>query len=300
MRKLPQTIDYRAEFLEQIGSLDDFVTQPLDQHGDEFVESLRSTDEPEGLLLPWGKTGDVFRLRTSEVTLWPGYNGSGKSALIGQVMTHLAMGGTPVLVASFEMPIKRLLERHCSQIEGRLLRAGQEARFWEIMAMTEETYWVYTQSSHMDPERVLGMISYSAREHGIKHFVIDSLVKCGVSRAPDHTENLEKFVDALQILAKRYDIAIHLVMHLRKPADHSRIPSKWDVKYAGEMTDLADNVVLVWRNKLKERGEDADIVYDTLIIVDKQRNFSWEGDIGLYYDRQSGSWSETPKVDQQT
>ncbi len=291
MKKLPK-VDYRQEFLEFVGSLDDVATQPLDQYGDEFLANLEKGAAHEGDLLPWQKTHELFRLRTSEVTLWAGYNGSGKSGVLGQIMTDLAMCGNRVLVASFEMPVAKLLERHCSQIEGRKLIRGEERRFWEIMAMTDDCYWVYSQTSHMDPERVLGMISYAAREHGIKHFVIDSLVKCGVSRQPDHAENLERFMDAMQIIAKRYDIAIHLVLHMRKPPDHGHIPTKYDIKYAGELADLADNVILVWRNKAKEIGQPTNVDYDALMIVDKQRHFTWEGNIGLNFNPVSGAWSE--------
>lgn len=290
--KALESIDYRQEFLEEIGSLDDYAVRPLEDYGQEFVVGLGNSSENLGHQLPWSKTAGFFRLRTSEVTIWAGYNGSGKSALLGQAMTQLARDGVRILVASFEMPIKRLQERHCAQIHGRPLKdKGEENLFWEIMELTKGNYWVYDQGARMDPERVLGMISYAAREYGIKHFVIDSLVKCGVPRRPDHGENLERFLDVMQILAKRYDIAIHLVMHLRKPDDHSYIPTKYDIKYAGEITDLADNVVLVWRNKAKELGLPAPTQLDTLLIVDKQRHFSWEGTIGLEFDDMAMRWS---------
>lgn len=293
MKKFPQQIDYRQEFLEEIGSFDHAVIEPIDHHFDAYMALLEHGDIASGMCLPWEKTHGRFRLRTSEVTLWAGYSGSGKSAMLGQIMTELALCGAKVLVASFEMPPARLIERHCAQVEGRKLVKGEKSRALEILAMTDGAYFVYTQTEAMDPERVMGMISYAAREFGVKHFVIDSLVKCGIRRQPDFDENLQNFMDTLQVLAKRYDIGIHLVHHMRKPADHGYIPCKHDIKHAGELADLADNVVLIWRNKPKENNMPTDEIYDTLLIVDKQRHgHRWEGRIGLNFNREAGSWYE--------
>ena len=52
-------------------------------------------------------------------------------------------------------------------------------------------------------------------------------------------------------------------------------------------------MIAVWRNKTKERNRQAnkavsDTEPDALLIVDKQRNGEgWEGNIGLWYDKQS-------------
>lgn len=70
------------------------------------------------------------------------------------------------------------------------------------------------------------------------------------------------------------------------------------------MTDLADNVMTVWRNKRKEdsmevmqaRGEiipdDVRRQPDAQLKCDKQRNFDWEGKINLWYHRDSMQYIE--------
>jgi twinkle protein len=45
---------------------------------------------------------------------------------------------------------------------------------------------------------------------------------------------------------------VHLVMHSRKKEDEFAPPGKFDAKGTGTITDLADNVMTVWRNKKKE------------------------------------------------
>ncbi len=65
-----------------------------------------------------------------------------------------------------------------------------------------------------------------------------------------------------------------------------------DVKGSGSITDQVDNVLLVWRNKPKERDVQAgkkvaDGEPDALLICEKQRNGEWEGRFTLWFDRDS-------------
>ena len=73
-----------------------------------------------------------------------------------------------------------------------------------------------------------------------------------------------------------------------------KVMDKFDIKGAGEITDMADNVFIVWKNKKKEAALNARNISpelktkpDALLIVDKQRNGEWEGKISLWYHRSS-------------
>ncbi|OGO94414.1 MAG: hypothetical protein A3F10_02720 [Coxiella sp. RIFCSPHIGHO2_12_FULL_42_15] len=61
-----------------------------------------------------------------------------------------------------------------------------------------------------------------------------------------------------------------------------------DIKGTGSITDLADNVFTVWRNKNKEPSEP-----DAILQCDKQRNGEWEGKISLWFDSVSLHYLET-------
>ena len=134
------------------------------------------------------------------------------------------------------------------------------------------------------------MVRYCAKEKGITHFVIDSLMKC-VSGEDDYNGQKE-FVDELTSIARDNGMHIHLVHHVKKPADENHKPGKYDFKGTGAITDQVDNVIAVWRNKAKEKNREAgklvsDQEPDALLICDKQRNGEWEGRIGLFFDRES-------------
>lgn len=63
-----------------------------------------------------------------------------------------------------------------------------------------------------------------------------------------------------------------------------------DIKGSGAITDIADNVFSVWRNKDQAPGEP-----NALLQCDKQRNGEWEGKISLWFDTQSFYYLESEK-----
>lgn len=75
------------------------------------------------------------------------------------------------------------------------------------------------------------------------------------------------------------------------------MPTRYDMKGCAEISDLVDNVVLVWRNKRKERQRDAgetvaESEADAILIVDKSRNCNWEGRTKLWFNRNTLRFSD--------
>jgi twinkle protein len=65
-----------------------------------------------------------------------------------------------------------------------------------------------------------------------------------------------------------------------------------DIKGSSSITDLADNVCSVWRNKAKDDGSVDAGAADAVLYLDKQRNGEWEGAISLWFDKQSMQYRE--------
>ena len=242
--------------------------------------------------LPWSKTHNLVRLRPGEVTIWHGINGHGKSMLQGFIDLSLMQQGEKICIASFEMKPVKTLARMCRQAAGceePSIRFINGFGHW-----TDGSLWMYDQQDTATPARVRGVIAYCQKELGITHFVIDSLMKCGI-RSDDYNGQ-KSFLDQLTAFARDTGMHIHLVAHSRKGEDEMSPPGKMDVKGASEITDLVDNVFNVWRNKRKEKElqkptdkQSKDIIEqaDQLILVDKQRHGEWEGVIALWFDRAS-------------
>lgn len=288
-----QKINYTdRDLLEFLGEQESQHVEWGNQYSEELLDHFLSRDGLTGARLPWSKTHDQFRLRPGEVTIWAGMNGHHKSMILGQIMQWLAwQDGERVGLMSFEMPIRDTMKRMCQQASGSLAPSEEYIRSWA--RWNDQRICYYDKLDTTPSERVLGAVFYMAKELGVTHIMIDSLTKCGL---PYGERGAEKdFIDALCATAKHFQIHIHLVCHVRKPgnAGEEHIPTKFDVRGAGELTDLVHNVVICWTDKkklqLKRRSQplsDAEDKYlerpDQRLIVAKQRNGAYEGTIGLY------------------
>ena len=246
--------------------------------------------------MPWSVTHNSFRLRHSELSVWAGINGHRKSMIVGQIMGWIAKHQR-VCIASLEMQPETTLLRMARQLCGCMPTDGWMHKF---MDWSDERICLYDQLDTIEVERILGMVHYAAVELKCDHIVIDSLTKCGLP--PDDYNAQTKFVDRLQWAAKAHKCHIHLVAHMRKGRDVLDRPDKWDVKGSSHITDLADNVVIVWANKKREearkeqsRGatltkqqeQELERGVDQELIVAKQRHGEYEGSVGLYFDPKS-------------
>lgn len=232
--------------------------------------------------MPWSKTHNKLGFRKGELTLWNGYNGHGKSLILGQVCTGFCRQKEKVLIASMEMKVGTTLARMCRQEYGMkpTIEAIQEFHKW-----TDGHLWFYDQRGTVKAEKILAVCRYAVDQVNVDHIVIDSLMKLGIGE--DDYNSQKHIIDQLTALARDTNVHIHLVVHAKKPNDESQLPGKYSIKGSGSISDQADNVIHVWRNKKKEadlregkRTSDPDL----MLICDKQRNGEWEGQVHLWAD----------------
>lgn len=281
------------DLIDFIGVQESQSIRPASDFIEEVIE-LVNGGIARGDQLPWSKTHENFRLREHEVTVWAGINGHGKSLVLSQIALWL-MTTCRVVIASMEMPppstLYRMVRQSCQcniPSEGYIQWFGR----W-----TDDKLWIYDQTDSVEPDRILGLVNYSAKVLGARHIIVDSLLKCGI--APDDYSKQKELVDRLCWAAKRHSIHVHLVHHIRKGKSELDIPDKWDLKGAGEIADLVDNVVIIHRNKRKEKmveagGDVDDLEMDVRMLVEKQRHYSWEGMYALYYDDASQQITSGP------
>lgn len=268
---------------------------------DELIDRIKSPVQQKRAVMPWRKTHKLIQFRPGEVTLWGGANGHGKSLVTGQVSLSLCTQGERACIASFEMKPLKTLERMARQWSGHnpadpAFDGNTEARrqfvnlYEQFKEWTETRLWLYDQQGTVTASQVCAVVRYCAKELSVTQFVIDSLMKCVAGE--DDYNGQKAFIDDLTAIARDYGIHIHIVHHIRKPSDESHKPNKYDYKGTGAITDQVDNVISVWRNKVKEKKREAggDVNLqdpDCLLICDKQRNGEWEGNIGLWFEPHS-------------
>lgn len=226
-----------------------------------------------------------FRFRPCELTIWTGYKGHGKSALLSQAILGFMQQGQKAFVCSPEFPPVELLYRFLVQILACDNPNEDEAAYMlELMA---DKLWLYDVQSSLKPHDVPALCRWVMENIKPDHIVVDSLMKCGL--APDDYSGQKRLVDQLQTVAHQYPVHIHLVAHARKGNSDDKPARLHDIKGASEIADLAENVVSVWRNKPKEQARsqgDAtrEMEPDALFIVEAQRNCGgWVGTVNLNY-----------------
>ena len=272
-------------------------------------DRLRSRSKAKRTYLPWPKCNESFEFRGGEVTVWAGQNGHGKTDVTTQVVLSLIGQDEKVCVASFEMKpvttIGRMVRMYAMtnpfspEYQGDRGLDVLDTLYDDFGGWTTNRLWLYDQTGTARPDTVLGMVKYCAKELGITHIFIDSLMKC--VKAEDDYNGQKDFVDQLCAMAKDLDIHVHLVHHLKKPSKEGDVPDKHDTKGSGSITDQVDNLFMVWRNKPKEdawkamggksnKQEEA----DCFLLCRKQRNYEGNADgeptIGLWRHRDAGNF----------
>lgn len=250
---------------------------------DEVMEFYAGNKGMEGATMPWEKTHNTVRFRKGEVSCWHGYNKHGKSLVLGQVVNGLAMQGEKICIASMEMLPYRTLARMTRQMIG---ASNPDPKYIsKYFDFAAGKLFLYDQQGMISGNRICNVIEYVTNELGVTHFVIDSLMKCGINT--DDLSGQKNFVDRLCAISKDTMAHIHLVAHDRKPDDESKKPSRWEIAGSSDISNQVDNCFGVWRNVKKIGNPDREHEEDAVIICDAQRNGEWTGEIKLWVDEGS-------------
>lgn len=280
---LPQ-MDYEKYFKSL--ETDNEKLKLMSEFVDEIEYALNHKDEIKGDTTPFGKLYDRFRFREGEVTLWTGFNGHKKSMLLGYVILHLLGQNRKCCIASFEMKpvatIFRMVRQHCGYSD------IFDTEVVNLINYAQANLYIFDHMGGITPERLYGVIHYAATQHGVKHFVVDSLMR--VVAGEDKYNEQKDFVVKLCDLAIQTNCHIHLVHHVKK-GDENKPAGRYDAKGSGAISDNVHNSLNVWSNKngLPDMPQ-------VILTCDKQRSGSWEGRLPLSFCSDSLRFSEEYNV----
>lgn len=242
---------------------------------------------------PFDKAKDKILFRPAELSVWSGINGHGKSQFLGQVMLGMMNQGARICIASLELKASKLIARLIRQATGMNEPAVGYAK--EVIAHYNDNLWLFNLLGNAKSARLLDVFKYARQRYGVDVFVIDSFMMLDI--AEDDYKAQKAFIEKLCEFKNTHDCHIHLVVHPRKGADESGVPSKLDFKGTGAISDLADNCFTVWRNKAKENviskqaqgypitDKEMESLRkpDSMWFCDKQRHGDWEGTLGFWF-----------------
>ena len=257
---------------------------------DDFLEALKRSfsgaDAGEHhATLGWPKAADKMQFRPEEITLWAGSNGSRKSMLTGQLMLDFSQQLYRSLTISLEMSARKTMERMFRQATGQGEPRPHDCD--HAAAVMRGRIYIFDHVGALHQDRLCAVVRWAKKKLGVEHVLIDSMMK--VVNGDDDYNGQKDFINRMCELAKETQVHLHIVVHTRKPSDTvERVPSKWDIKGSSSVTDLAHNVVTLWRNRPKEAdpNKQADAP-DQVLDIQKQRNGEFEGKLGLWFDPRS-------------
>jgi twinkle protein len=259
---------------------------------DKVIQLFWPTHEDRpGYTVPYSKLSDKIYFRKSEVTLWSGASGSGKSQIISDCIPHWIKQGSRICLASLEMKGEQTLRRMSKQTGGVDRPTAQYIE--RILGWLDAGLLIYERVGKAGVGALLEIFDYARAKYGCDQFVIDSLMRLGIA-ADDYTGQ-EKAVFQLVDWAVQHEVHLHLVAHSRMGEKGQGAPETEDIKGAMEIGANAFNILTVWRNRRHEEEIQAAETEalkaelnqkpGVILNVAKQRNGDFEGKVGLWFDQ---------------
>lgn len=227
-----------------------------------------------------GEKALVFR--PGEVTLWAGYSGAGKSTLVSQIMAKFAFQGIKGFFVGLETPPAVTLAKMCKQITGRPFPKREEVR----QVLTKLFLTIHVPLGTADPTRIIKEVRQEAGK-GAGQIAIDSLTR--VVSPNKGNVSAQEFVAAMAEIAEEFRTHIHIVNHVKKKEDEAVIPLAEDILFANDVNSQVDNILILWRNKIKEKiktkraRKAKENEGDAILLCEKQKRRDWDEETHLFY-----------------
>ena len=260
------------------------ITNPL-KYREELVEHFQGDPNKKGLSMPW-EALDQFKVREGEITLLAAQNFAGKSAIMTQCATQWMRDNTKVLLISPEFSPALNLSRLVQQIMGKPPGQINEIDVTAVLVWLEKNLLVYDALGQIEVEDVIAVSHYAAEELGVKMIIIDNLT---VLKLVGETNTAQsELMTSLVQLARSTGLHVFLVAHTRKPQPGDQL-GRYSIRGASQLSDLADNVIMVDRNFRKEEK-----LQDLTITEEERKEIRMQSDTKVKVAKQRHGSAATP------
>lgn len=241
---------------------------------------------------PFDPDGLKLRFFPGGYSVWSGLPGAGKTTALRQLACHLMRpvrhddphSGQAVFVCSLEEYPQDVLIRH-AQVACASEQLTENGLQWcADLWSSKLKLWNYRPTeADARHQRILAAIRVLAKNHGVKHAIIDNLMSLDVPS--NDFEGQRLFAGALARTAQSANVHIHLVAHPRKPFQGNADMDINDIAGSADIGRKADNVLFVKR-AAQEAGAMVGPCTPMVIGIKKQRyGTGFIGDIGGWFHR---------------
>lgn len=236
----------------------------------------------------------------SELSVWTGKSGGGKSTILGQILIEAINQGHRVCAYSGELSawrFKKWVSLQAAGADGITEKTDRFSGqvFFDVNPLVQrsiDAWWDgkffltdNTMPDASDEDAIISLFEHAVRRHGCSVFLVDNLMTARLSkmRDADYYRAQSAFVGRLLEFAKRYGVHVHLVAHPRKTDTERRLSAE-DVAGSADIRNRCDNLF-----SLERYGEEkaAESGFDSVLRVLKNRNCGKEISIGLCFDAPS-------------
>jgi len=228
--------------------------------------------------------------REGELTVIGGVNHSGKSTLFIQTMLYLIRMGHSCFMASLEQKLEEWFSWAVIQesYNGEPTHESME----ELLEKTGDRLVMLDTVQLVTPEVLFDNWEYSAKRYGTKYFFLDSLMKIDLEGRDEYRAQT-KFVSQVALFAQKYSCHVFMIAHMRKGEKDTYVPGKVDIAGSANITNLAHNVLTVWRVPEVKEGEEK--VCDTKLFIKKCRETGRIGYVKLEFNPETRTFTEIRK-----
>jgi twinkle protein len=179
----------------------------------------------KGIPYPWPMLNDMlYGFRPGDLVCWTAGTGSGKSALVSELVYHLIMQdhkvGIIYLEEGLERAGKRIIGLHVNKplhLPGYEISKPEFATAWSE-TLGRGNLIAYDHFGSLDEEVLTNRIRYLVKSEGVSTVVVDhiSMIVSGMDLDADERRVLDHVVTTLKSLNMETNAATHIVSHLRR------------------------------------------------------------------------------------
>lgn len=221
------------------------------------------------------------------LVIWTGYNGSGKSTILSNILLNGIEEGHRAFCYSGELPKEDFKEWMDLQLSGRKYLSSYDcpvkkqaipiadSKYYEYLDdFYDEMIYLFDTEDYATDKQILSAMEYMAKREGVKVFAVDNLLTMHVTESGDINEKQSKLISRFKGFARKFNAVVHLVAHPRKPAQGQTRVDKYSVSGTANITDLADRVIGFHRLTQKEKSETEKYAHNNnAMIIFKDRKY---------------------------
>jgi len=277
------------------------------------VNALRVVGKPRYRKITSGRTkfiptgipflGDTLNdLETGTVTIFGGCPGDGKSTIVHRIALEAIDHGFKAMVVDGEHRQEILINNLYTKIVGYDKENYTNSRYNKMYIKEPKKHVVEAlEKWHKDNliiyskheateiktlDELFDMMIYYVQELKVELLVLDNLMSLISGNTEDLLKDQSLFMKRATVLAKKYNVAIVLVTHPNKTVQRGEEFEYYQIAGNSDIVNLADNVVIVWREF------DVHKEADGYIAVKKNRQYGKLGKKQLTYISQTSTLAQ--------